>query len=228
MLKQEPETAVAYNGRKTSRTGSERRRRAILEAALRIVVRDGVRGVRHRAVAKEAEVPLSATTYYFKDISDLIADTFVLFAESSVSGVVDPIESKVNEYIDSMEPGAIKSLEGKVQLVSYLGRVVTTYIMEELKGRREHLMAEQAFMLEALRDPRLRGLALQYKDRLQKGLLAVCEVLESEHPKNDAWIMLNSIMQTEHENLLKDIAAVDVAEIEGRFIRLFKSLFCNI
>ena len=72
---------VEYNGRKTSPIDSERRRKAILEAALRIVVKEGVRGVRHRAVAKEAEVPLSATTYYFKDISDLIADTFVLFAE---------------------------------------------------------------------------------------------------------------------------------------------------
>ncbi|WP_373691576.1 TetR/AcrR family transcriptional regulator, partial [Endozoicomonas sp. SESOKO2] len=55
---------LKYQGRKTSRANSEQRRRTILEAALRIVVRDGVRGVRHRAVAKEAQVPLSATTYY--------------------------------------------------------------------------------------------------------------------------------------------------------------------
>ncbi len=73
-------TAIQYQGRKARRTGSEQRRQAILEASLNIIVRDGIRAVRHRAVAREAGVPLSATTYYFKDLSDLIADTFALFA----------------------------------------------------------------------------------------------------------------------------------------------------
>ena len=63
--------SVEYQGRKASRHGSEQRRQLILDAAMRIVIRDGVRGVRHRAVAAEAGVPLSATTYYFKDIDDL-------------------------------------------------------------------------------------------------------------------------------------------------------------
>ena len=45
-------STVKYQGRKTSRAGSEQRRRLILEAALRIVIREGVRGIRHRAVAK--------------------------------------------------------------------------------------------------------------------------------------------------------------------------------
>ncbi|MDN5401705.1 MAG: TetR family transcriptional regulator, partial [Pseudomonas sp.] len=64
--------SVQYQGRKASRRGSEQRRQDILDAAMRIVVRDGVRAVRHRAVAAEAGVPLSATTYYFKDIDDLL------------------------------------------------------------------------------------------------------------------------------------------------------------
>ncbi len=54
--------SVQYQGRKASRQGSELRRQNILEAALRLIVREGVRAVRHRAVAAEADVPLSATT----------------------------------------------------------------------------------------------------------------------------------------------------------------------
>ncbi len=46
--------SVKYQGRKASRQGSEQRRQEILDAAMRIVVRDGVRAVRHRAVAAEA------------------------------------------------------------------------------------------------------------------------------------------------------------------------------
>ncbi|KAF1054989.1 MAG: HTH-type transcriptional regulator RcdA [Stenotrophomonas maltophilia] len=80
--------SVRYQGRKASRQGSEQRRQAILDAAMRLIVRDGVRAVRHRAVAAEAGVPLSATTYYFKDIQDLITDTFSLFVERSAEALV--------------------------------------------------------------------------------------------------------------------------------------------
>ena len=77
--------SVQYQGRKASRQGSEQRRQQILDAAMRIIVRDGVRGVRHRAVAAEAGVPLSATTYYFKDIEDLLTDTFAQYVERSAA-----------------------------------------------------------------------------------------------------------------------------------------------
>src|SRR5690606_21378739 len=76
---------VQYHVRKVIRRRSEARRQAILDAAMRIIIREGVRAVRHRAVAAEAEVPLSATTYYFKDISDLITDTFALYVERSAA-----------------------------------------------------------------------------------------------------------------------------------------------
>ena len=60
--------SVQYQGRKASRQGSEQRRQDILDAAMRIVVRDGVRAVRHRAVAAEAAVPLSATTEIYTSL----------------------------------------------------------------------------------------------------------------------------------------------------------------
>ncbi|MDX5297823.1 MAG: TetR family transcriptional regulator, partial [Gammaproteobacteria bacterium] len=60
--------SIQYSGRKAARAKSEHRRRQILEAALRIAAVDGIRGIKHRSVAKEAGVPLASTTYYFKDI----------------------------------------------------------------------------------------------------------------------------------------------------------------
>ncbi len=61
--------------RKRSSRGEETRAR-INRATLQIIKRDGMRGVRHRAVAKEADVPLGATTYHFKNIDDLIVSAF--------------------------------------------------------------------------------------------------------------------------------------------------------
>ena len=97
---------LKYQGRKASRVNSEQRRRCILEAALRIVVREGIRGVRHRAVAKEANVPLSATTYYFKDISDLITDTFTLFVEmgaEKINAFWEESDTKLKEALEQLD-----------------------------------------------------------------------------------------------------------------------------
>jgi len=71
---------VNYLGRQLTRSDGKKKRDKILEATLSIIVREGIRGVRHRAVAKEADVSLSSTTYYFKDIHDLITDAFMYFA----------------------------------------------------------------------------------------------------------------------------------------------------
>ena len=120
------ENAINYRGRKASRARSEQRRKAILEAALRIVVNDGVRGVRHRAVAKEAEVPLSATTYYFKDISDLIADTFTLFAENAMNDVVQPIYQHVGEFIEQHKADVGASPEVTNQLLQNLSQMIVS------------------------------------------------------------------------------------------------------
>ncbi|MHB1065082.1 MAG: TetR/AcrR family transcriptional regulator [Georgenia sp.] len=58
----------------------ERRRESIVEAAAAIVVAEGVRGVSHRAVAERARCSLSATTYYFSGLDDLLGAAGELLA----------------------------------------------------------------------------------------------------------------------------------------------------
>ncbi|VTP96056.1 transcriptional regulator [Pseudomonas aeruginosa] len=147
--------SVRYQGRKASRQGSEQRRQAILDAAMRLIVRDGVRAVRHRAVAAEAQVPLSATTYYFKDIDDLITDTFALFVErnaEALSAFWSSVEGDLQEMAAVLadDPGARGSL------VERIVELAVQYVQVQLTERREHLLAEQAFRQEALLNPRLR------------------------------------------------------------------------
>lgn len=50
----------------------ERRRRALLDATLRLVGRGGAAAVTQRAVAAEAGVPPSAVLYYFASVDDLL------------------------------------------------------------------------------------------------------------------------------------------------------------
>src|SRR5215207_11487870 len=56
------------------------RRRAIIDATIRILRSEGPGGVTHRAVAQEAGVPLAATTYYFSSKDELLEDSLHLLA----------------------------------------------------------------------------------------------------------------------------------------------------
>src|SRR5919108_5445590 len=57
----------------------ERRRREILEAALRVIAARRIAAVTHRAVADEAGVPASSTTYYFETLDDLLDEALLMF-----------------------------------------------------------------------------------------------------------------------------------------------------
>jgi DNA-binding transcriptional regulator YbjK len=50
----------------------ERRRQALVEAAIGLLVDGGFDAVRHRAVAERAGLPLASTTYYFDSLDELI------------------------------------------------------------------------------------------------------------------------------------------------------------
>jgi len=50
----------------------ERRRFALVNAAAELLCDGGFEAVRHRAVARRAELPLASTTYYFKSLDDLV------------------------------------------------------------------------------------------------------------------------------------------------------------
>lgn len=58
----------------------ERRREQILRATLAVIGDRGVDSVTHRAVATEAGVPVSATTYYFESREQLLEQSFLLAA----------------------------------------------------------------------------------------------------------------------------------------------------
>lgn len=59
----------AVDGR---RARGDLRRGRLLDAGLRVVERDGVAALTHRSVAKEADLPATAGTYYFPTVNDLL------------------------------------------------------------------------------------------------------------------------------------------------------------
>lgn len=60
------------------------RRLRIATAAVAIITREGVTGLSHRAVAKEADVPLASTTYHFSDLNELMAAALELISDHEI------------------------------------------------------------------------------------------------------------------------------------------------
>ena len=200
--------SVQYQGRKASRQGSEQRRQAILDAAMRIIVRDGVRAVRHRAVAAEAQVPLSATTYYFKDIDDLITDTFAQFVERSAAYMAtfwSSTQGLLQELLGTLDG----SVQARQHLADEVARLALEYVHQQLLTRREHLLAEQAFQQEALLNPRLHELVRAHRQILLQGVSQFCKALGSQQPAQDAKQLTAIIGWMEYQGLLDGIEQLD-------------------
>lgn len=214
------ENEVNYRGRKASRTGSERRRKSILEAALRIIIRDGVRGVKHRAVAKEAEVPLSATTYYFKDISDLITDTFTLFAEKRMAEDVSPLADRIAGYLRQHDSEKMISEGAQDELVADLAYLVAKHLFAELEDRCGYVLAEQAFLHEAIKDKRLQPLALKYRHHLEQGLSQLVNIFGSTDTSLDSKLLLTSMLYLQYEALISSGGA-DLDKLNKAVLHLF-------
>ncbi|MCL1147637.1 TetR/AcrR family transcriptional regulator [Shewanella marinintestina] len=147
--------ALTYVGRQSNRSDGQARRIEILEATLRLIVKEGIRGVRHRAVASEASVPLSSTTYYFDDIKDLISDSLTYFAEKTL-WMNKALEQKSYGLVEQvlLEKQSANSLQVKDFITSQLSQFICEHIKAQLAHKDDRIL-EAAFHEEALRNPQL-------------------------------------------------------------------------
>lgn len=219
----------SYHGRKPARQSSEQRRLAILQAALRVMVRDGVRGVRHRAVAQEAGVPLSATTYYFKDIHDLLADALTLYAKDVMENFVNPFWLKVNEWLLINFP-LYSSADLKAALpriIEYLVEVALDEVLDRLNHHRDKLMTEQAFWYAVLQDERLHALALDYSQSLLKDISQMLALIGVERSQEAGWLILMTIRHLEMQGLLQPVGAYEREAMKQLLLLQVRSI-CRI
>lgn len=117
------------------RLKGERRKQELIEATLRVVARDGVAGVSHRTVAREAGLPATAAVYYFDGIDDLLTE--------ALARCMNHDAARMRELAEFGAGG-----EDSVRLLAEM--------MAEVLGERGHLLAEYELYLRAARDPSLR------------------------------------------------------------------------
>jgi DNA-binding transcriptional regulator YbjK len=121
------------------------RRQRIIDAAIRVVGRDGIAGLSHRSVAAEADVPLGSTTYHFATLEELLVAALRQAGEG-FSGVLAEL---VPEH------------GGADGLAAELARALGVW----LGGERTGVELEYELYLAALRRPALRPVAAEWTER---------------------------------------------------------------
>ena len=142
------------------RRRGNRRRRALLDATVRVIGRDGLAAVTQRAVAAEAGLPPSAVYYYFAALDDLVTAVFV----------------DVNDRFLA-ELRALPSGDDAL-------RAIAAATVASTRRRRDEVLAElELWMLAARRDA-LRG----ELDRWNDGLREVAAGLTDDPTAVDALV----------------------------------------
>ena len=203
-----PKTTIEFQGRKAKRADSRERRRLILEAGLRVIIRDGMRGMRHRAIATEASVPLAATTYYFKDINELISDAFNLFAENSLTDAQQLADDSFRS-LEQYTPEQLKDPAIRKVLASGLIEFMVEHIARQVSDRDGRIL-EHAFRNEALRNPVLAKHSAIPQQQILSRIVNFCRLLESTDPEADAEIVIGVIMQLEYQALTSEAENDDI------------------
>ncbi|MEU6667242.1 TetR family transcriptional regulator [Streptomyces sp. NPDC046727] len=120
------------------------RRQRLIDAAIRVVGRDGIAGLSHRTVAAEADVPLGSTTYHFATLEELLVAAL----------------RQANEGFGRVLAELLPQ-DGGGDLAADLARVLG----EWLAGERTGVELEYELYLAALRRPALRPVAAEWTEQ---------------------------------------------------------------
>lgn len=194
---------LTYVGRQSSRSDGQARRKAILEATLRLIVKEGIRGVRHRAVAAEADVPLASTTYYFNDIKDLISDALTFFAEKTL-WMNKALEEQSYTLLNSMAEVSQSLTKSELQtlVVEQLSDFICDHIEAQLTQPDDRIL-EHAFHEEALRNPELAKAIILLEETLLQSIKSFFSAFGSKTASEDAHQILAIIRLLEYQFLLR-------------------------
>lgn len=133
------------------------RRRLLIEATIRVMIRDGISGVTHRSVSEEAGLPVTATTYYFSTLDALLSATFRALYEAFIR---DPAPVAATAPAN---PG------------DALGSVVDAFF-DLIAGRRESYRVLFELQLAASRRPDLRGHSMLFWEAQIHSVQALLDV----------------------------------------------------
>lgn len=190
------------------RSKGEQTRNNILVAAIEILAQNGIKGTTHRAIASHAGIQLSLTTYYFKDIQELVHQAFKLNSEH-IAQLTDFAWQQAFDYIESIGKTQLKKVAVKIQVREQCAQLATEYIINKVTERPFTLAVEQLLFTEIQTTPQLRQLADQHRAILLAPFVQLCQYFDQDNAEIDGELLLTIFTQIEYKNIMLPVADID-------------------
>jgi AcrR family transcriptional regulator len=178
-------------------------REKILKAAIAELAYSGVKGTTHRAIATRADIQLSLTTYYFKDIQELIHHAFMLNANNILISREHTFE-KVMYILTAFKKSDLRKTPIKEILFLQLVDFISTYLLKTTKEETAALAVQQLMFTEMQFNTSLRQIAIEYETSLLFPYIEICSFFNKKNPEIDANLLHTIISQLQYKVLSND------------------------
>jgi len=202
------------------RSKGEQTRLLILQSATEVLAKNGIKGTTHRAIANHANIQLSLTTYYFKDIQELVHQAFTL-CSSQITANTSLAWQPAIDLLSDINKSDLRKVSEKEKLREKLSNMVSQQILKRIVNAQVELTVQQLLFTEVQISPQLHALAEVHRASLLAPFKRICEFLNSPTPNIDAEIMLMVFSQLEYRNIhlpSEEIAYVNIQTMVNRVI----------
>ncbi|MFF8512821.1 TetR/AcrR family transcriptional regulator [Streptomyces sp. NPDC015492] len=178
---------------------AQRRRAALMQAAVEVTAEKGMAGVTHRAVTERAGLPLATVGYFFESIDDLAVEALRtrIAADAEAMG-------RLAEQLERQESGPDEVAAAFAAAAGSLPRVEAMALVEA--------------MLHAARAPELRHVVVEALDMGRGVVAAAAAGLGDDHADTGAFLALI------HGYMLHSLAAPELVDSEA-LLRGVRALF---
>jgi DNA-binding transcriptional regulator YbjK len=182
------------------RSKGEKTREKILLATIDVLSENGIKGTTHRAIAAQAELQLSLTTYYFKDIQELVEQAFTLNCQNT-STSSHHLLAPAFSLIETIERKDLRKVAVKEALCDEITDLIALQLINRVVNQSQQLLVEQFMFSEVQVSANLSTLAEKHLSALMLPFEQLCQYFNKADPYIDAQILYSYISQLQYSQV---------------------------
>ena len=182
------------------RSKGELTREKILLATIEVLANNGIKGTTHRAIAQHAGIQLSLTTYYFKDINQLVQAAFQLNSEYLRSKTSEIVGS-VYYTLKNIDKNDLRKVSVKTDLCEKLSQMTANYLFTNVQQEAVYIAVEQLMNTTVKVNPKLKEIAKEHEISEMKPFTELASFFNKKDPDIDAQMMRTVFSQLQYYQL---------------------------
>ena len=182
------------------RSKGELTREKILLATIEVLANNGIKGTTHRAIAQHAGIQLSLTTYYFKDINQLVQAAFQLNSEYLRSKTSEIVGS-VYYTLKNIDKNDLRKVSVKTDLCEKLSQMTANYLFTNVQQEAVYIAVEQLMNTTVKVNPKLKEIAKEHEISEMKPFTELASFFNKKDPDIDAQMMRTVFSQLQYHQL---------------------------